>query len=152
MRSSNHDLSNIKLGKLKDGSRPWFNEGSAQYISLYLWYKHKKMMSRFKSTMNNYFRDSRSHINSGLKVKSLRYLPWDNGGKQSYYISTWAMAYLISKVELKGYLRIYDDLPKMSFEKAFERNYGFTTNEFERDFATFIANSNNRERTKILLN
>ena len=151
IKSSNRDLSDIKLGKLKDGSRPWFNEGSAQYLSLALWYNHKKMPNEFRSTMQRYYEESRSHINSNLKIKSLRYLPWKMGGKQSYYVSTWAMAYLISKVGLNGYLGIYDDLPKMSLEEAFKKNYGFKTSEFERDFTKFITNASRSERNKILL-
>ena len=101
--------------------------------------------------MQKYYEESRSHINSNLKIKSLRYLPWEMGGKQSYYISTWAMAYLISKVGLNGYLGIYDDLPKMSLEEAFKKNYGFKTSEFERDFTKFITNASRSERNKILL-
>jgi hypothetical protein len=152
MKSSNHDLSNIKLGRLKDGSRPWFNEGSAQYLSIYLWHKHKKMIGAFNDIMDDTFKDSASHIHPDLKVKSLRYLPWNKGGMHSYNISTWAMAYLINKVELRGYLGIYDDLAEMSFEKAFEKNYGFTTSEFESDFAKFISNSSRQERSAILGN
>ena len=152
IKSYNKDLANVKLGKLKDGSRLWFNEGSAQYLSLALWYNHKKMPDRFESTMQKYFKESESHINSNLKVKSLRYLPWEKGGKQSYYISSWAMAYLISKVGLNGYLGIYDDLPSMSLEDAFEKNYGLKTIEFERDFTKFITTANRTERNKILLN
>jgi hypothetical protein len=146
-----HRVFKAKFAKLEDGSRPWFSEGSATYVSHYLWSINPKGKSdHLRRTMKKFYNGSAPVFDYSLRVKELRYAPWKEGGVDAYNASTWAVAYLVHLVGWEAFLGMHHDLKDMSFEEAFEKNFGMSSDEFDYKFAGFIANASHDERMNIL--
>ena len=138
-----------RVGKTGDGSRPWFSEGSATFLSHYLYSKMAKS-DHLKAEMLRYLKKSKHKIKEGMKIKELKYADWKSGGEDAYNISTWAIAYLIHLVGLEQYLAIYDDLDEMEFEDAFVKNFNLSSDEFDKKFVDFMITSSSGEKIKML--
>lgn len=151
MKTSEY-LMSLKLGKTRDGSRPWFSEGGATYLSHYVWSKDKKAQRRhLADQMERFYVRSAKAFNEDLVVKDLRYGNWNEGGEDAYNVSSWAIAYLIYLVGLDTFLAMHADLENKTFESAFADNFGMSSDEFDAKFVDYILETNKRNRWTILL-
>ncbi len=146
----------LKLGKLRDGSRPWFSEGGATYLSHYVWsLETQASRNHLRDEMERYFDRSRHAFNDlydgKLSIKELRYGEWNEGGEDAYNISTWAIAYLIDLVGLETFIAMHGDLREKTFEQAFSDHFGMTSDEFDRLFRAFVSSPEWANRSSILL-
>ena len=118
-----------------DGSleqRPWFAEGSAEYMGQY-WYSlqpgvddnyFSQVMSWKAETLSTYLDDGRSMRDIGFDA------PFE-----IYDVGTWFIAYIISQTsEETVRVNFYKDLDTLGFEASFEKNFGKSSDAMIAEF------------------
>ena len=124
-------IRNLKM----DGSleqRPWFAEGSAEYMGQY-WYSlqpgvddnyFSQVMSWKAETLSTYLEDGRSMRDIGFDA------PFE-----IYDLGTWFIAYIISQTsEETVRVNFYKDLDTLGFEASFEKNFGKSSDAMIAEF------------------
>ena len=127
------DIRNLKM----DGSleqRPWFAEGSAEYMGQY-WYSlqpgvydnyFSEVMIRYAETLSTYLDDGRSMRDIGYGY---------DGPFRIYDVGTWFIAYIISQTsEETVRVNFYKDLDTLGFEASFEKNFGKSSDAMIAEF------------------
>ena len=75
---------------------------------------------------------------SGKKLEDFKY--GDDCSNVGYDLGTWAVAYLIDKINKPNILieTFYPNLAEMDFESAFNLSFGYSTSEFYSEFESFL--------------
>jgi len=125
-----------RRSKMGGNGKPWFSEGSAEYMAQLLYSKQTGIKSAYlKEKMGRKFSTVSDYKSSGKRLENITYSDPVN----AYDIGAWFIAYLVHKkgedVLVKDF---YGDLDKLGFEGSFLKHYGKSSKEYVDDFNLFL--------------
>ena len=116
--------------------KPWFAEGSAEYMAQLLYSKQSGVKSGYlKERMGWKFSTVSDYKTFGKRLEEITYSDPVN----AYDIGSWFIAYLVhqkgEEVLVKDF---YSDLNELGFEGSFQKHYGKSSKESVDDFNLFL--------------
>ena len=125
-----------RRSKMGGNGKPWFSEGSAEYMAQLLYSKQTGIKSgHLKERMGWKFSTVGDYKTSGKRLEEITYSDPVN----AYDVGAWFIAYLVHKkgedVLVKDF---YGDLDKLGFEGSFLKHYGKSSKEYVDDFNLFL--------------
>ena len=115
---------------------PWWSEGGAEYMAQLLY-------SQQDGVYDNYLRDrmtwkmqSKDNL---FENEWISEIPYGDRAYIAYDLGTWAIAYLISIVDMESYrINFYNSLNEHTWEESFNISFNMTPNEFLTNFHEFL--------------
>tara|TARA_B110000444_G_C18575356_1_gene471405 strand:- start:119 stop:667 length:549 start_codon:yes stop_codon:yes gene_type:complete len=125
-----------RRSKMGGNGKPWFSEGSAEYMAQLLYSKQTGIKSGYlKEKMGWKFSTVSDYKSFGKRLENITYSDPVN----AYDVGAWFIAYLVHKkgedVLVKDF---YGDLDKLGFEGSFLKHYGKSSKEYVDDFNLFL--------------
>ena len=126
---------------------PWWSEGGAEYMAQLLY-------SQQEGVYDNYLRDRMTWKMQSkddlFENEFISEIPYGDRAYIAYDLGTWAIAYLISIVDMESYrINFYNGLNEQTWEESFFNSFNRTSNEFLIDFHEFL-NLNLEEQLSII--
>ena len=140
---------NVRDSRIIPNESIWMQEGGAEYMANFTLFKlinngtlifeqsYGSLSEKMQNKMDN-ARRSLENTCSGKKLKDFKY--GDDCSNVGYDLGTWAVAYLIDKINNPNILleTFYPNLAEMDFESAFNLSFGYSTSEFYSEFESFL--------------
>jgi hypothetical protein len=146
-----HIYQNANKVDEKDFGLPlWLEEGSAEFLALYL--GQKKGWADFRTSMTEALRSAKDlkerHPDIGIQDietsesrDALRSI-CDCTGMLQYETGQWATAWLVNRTSLDSFYKSYiPDIVELGGHGSFEKNFGLTVQEFYGEFDEFMSSS-----------
>ena len=140
---------NVRDSRIIPNESIWMQEGGAEYMANFTLFKlinngtlifeqsYGSLSEKMQNKMNNARRSLENNC-SGKKLQDFKY--GDDCSNVGYDLGTWAVAYLIDKINKPNILieTFYPNLAEVDFESAFNRSFGYSTSEFYSEFESFL--------------
>ena len=140
---------NVRDSRVIPNESIWMQEGGAEYMANFTLFKlinngtlifeqsYGSLSEKMQNKMDNARRSLENNC-SGKKLKDFKY--GDDCSNVGYDLGTWAVAYLIDKINKPNILieTFYPNLAEMDFESAFNLSFGYSTSEFYSEFEDFL--------------
>ncbi|MBT7525101.1 MAG: hypothetical protein HN653_05445 [Candidatus Marinimicrobia bacterium] len=116
--------------------KPWFAEGSAEYMAQLLYSKQPGVNSGYlKETMSWKSSTVSDYKSFGKRLEDITYSDPVN----AYDVGAWFIAYLVhQKGEEVFITNFYKNLDVLGFEGSFQKHYGKSSKEYVDDFNLFL--------------
>ena len=140
---------NVRDSRIIPNESIWMQEGGAEYMANFTLFKlindgtlifeqsYGSLSEKMQNKMDNARRSLENNC-SGKKLEDFKY--GDDCSNVGYDLGTWAVAYLIDKINKPNILieTFYPNLAEMDFESAFNLSFGYSTSEFYSEFEDFL--------------
>ena len=140
---------NVRDSRIIPNESIWMQEGGAEYMANFTLFKlindgtlifeqsYGSLSEKMQNKMDNARRSLENNC-SGKKLQDFKY--GDDCSNVGYDLGTWAVAYLIDKINKPNILieTFYPNLAEMDFESAFNLSFGYSTSEFYSEFEDFL--------------
>ena len=140
---------NVRDSRIIPNESIWMQEGGAEYMANFTLFKlinngalifeqsYGSLSEKMENKMGNAKRSLENNC-SGKKLEDFKY--GDDCSNVGYDLGTWAVAYLIDKINKPNILieTFYPNLAEMDFESAFNLSFGYSTSEFYSEFESFL--------------
>ena len=140
---------NVRDSRVIPNESIWMQEGGAEYMANFTLFKlinngtlifeqsYGSLSEKMQNKMDNAKRSLDNNC-SGRKLEDFKY--GDDCSNVGYDLGTWAVAYLIDKINNPNILleTFYPNLAEMDFESAFNLSFGYSTSEFYSEFESFL--------------
>ena len=140
---------NVRDSRVIPNESIWMQEGGAEYMANFTLFKlinngtlifeqsYGSLSEKMQNKMDNARRSLENNC-SGKKLEDFKY--GDDCSNVGYDLGTWAVAYLIDKINKPNILieTFYPNLAEMDFESAFNLSFGYSTSEFYSEFEDFL--------------
>ena len=140
---------NDRVSRIMPNESIWMQEGGAEYMANFTLFKlinngtliFEKSYGSLSEKMQNKMDNAKRSLDnncSGRKLEDFKY--GDDCSNVGYDLGTWAVAYLIDKINNPNILleTFYPNLAEMDFESAFNLSFGYSTSEFYSEFESFL--------------
>ena len=140
---------NVRDSRIIPNESIWMQEGGAEYMANFTLFKlinngtliFEKSYGSLSGKMQNKMDNAKRSLDnncSGKKLEDFKY--GDDCSNVGYDLGTWAVAYLIDKINNPNILleTFYPSLAEMDFESAFNLSFGYSTSEFYSEFESFL--------------
>ena len=140
---------NVRDSRIIPNESIWMQEGGAEYMANFTLFKlinngtliFEKSYGSLSEKMQNKMDNAKRSLDnncSGRKLEDFKY--GDDCSNVGYDLGTWAVAYLIDKINNPNILleTFYPNLAEMDFESAFNLSFGYSTSEFYSEFESFL--------------
>ena len=134
----------VNMGRTADSSRPWFSEGTANYMGHYLTALEYRS-DHLRNELRHYLDFCKNLFNSDFDVRAMQY-----GDNCAYEIATWSAAYLVHTSSLDTMWAFFDDLNDYGFVDAFEKNFGENPTQFSTTFTGWLTSTSDEEKLAII--
>ena len=141
---STNQQRDINMGRSADSSRPWFSEGTANYMGHYLTAVEYRS-DHLRNELGYYLDSCENLFNSDFDVRALQY-----DDNCAYEIATWSAAYLVHTSSLDTMWAFFDDLNDYGFVDAFEKNFGENPTQFSTTFTGWLTSTSDEEKLAIV--
>ena len=115
---------------------PWWSEGGAEYMAQLLYSQQEEVYDNYLRDRMTWKMQSKNDLFENELISDISY------GERAYIaydLGTWAIAYLISIVDIETYRsNFYNDLNEYGWEESFNINFGMTSDEFLIAFHEFL--------------
>ena len=140
---------NVRDSRIIPNESIWMQEGGAEYMANFTLFNlinngtliFEKSYGSLSEKMQNKMDNAKRSLDnncSGRKLEDFKY--GDDCSNVGYDLGTWAVAYLIDKINNPNILleTFYPNLAEMDFESAFNLSFGYSTSEFYSEFESFL--------------
>ena len=115
---------------------PWWSEGGAEYMAQLLYSQQESVQDNYLQERMTWKMSSKFDLNDNELISDI---PYGERAYIAYDLGTWAIAYLISLVDLETYrVDFYNDLNQYGWEESFTINFGMTSDQFLASFHEFL--------------
>ena len=115
---------------------PWWSEGGAEYMAQLLYSQQDGVQDNYLHERMTWKMSSKDHLYDNELISDI---PYGERAYIAYDLGSWAIAYLISLVDLETYRNdFYNDLNQYGWEESFNVNFGMTSNQSLTSFHEFL--------------
>tara|TARA_B110000196_G_scaffold165286_1_gene142111 strand:+ start:3937 stop:5061 length:1125 start_codon:yes stop_codon:yes gene_type:complete len=115
---------------------PWWSEGGAEYMAQLLYSDQPGISDDYLQQRMTWKMQSKNDL---LQNELISEIPYGQRAYIAYDLGAWAIAYLISMVELDIYVNdFYNDLNQYGWEESFNRNFNMSSSDFLINFHNFL--------------